>query len=114
MAIEDFIFPTQSLTTKAAGKGVLGMGPMGMLGGGMDQSQMLLGLLAPMLMGGQQGGGGEDAYADMSPEEFLTGGQGANQFAGQTPGAPGMQNRGSQQMDPLSLLDQNINRRFGM
>lgn len=115
MAIEDYLFPMQSLTTKAA----------------MEPGANMMGLAtSPFAVGGGQaaGGGGAlmglaglvDQYGamkDQQPEQM------ANTFQSQTPGAPTQPGRidqssfggqQGQQMDPLSLLDQNINRRFGM
>lgn len=110
MAIEDYIFPMQSLTTKAAmnpNASMMGMAtsPFAVQGGG-GQGANLMGLASLInqydAMQGQQ-----------QPEQQV------NQFASQTPGAPmqpGRVDRTSfqdQQFNPLDLLSQNIARRFG-
>lgn len=110
MAIEDYILPMQSLTTEAA----------------MNPSAHMMGMAtSPFAVGVGQGAGSGgalmglaglvDQYAAMQQDQPQ-----ANQFAPQTPGAPQQPGRidqssfDGQQMDPLSLLDQNINRRFGL
>lgn len=112
MAIEDYLFPMQSITAKAAmepGANMMGMASSPfMVGGGQPaQGGGQMGALAGLL--GQ--------YADMQqPQEQPQ----PNQFASQTPGAPQAPGRvdqssfgGGQQMNPLDLLDMNIARRFG-
>ncbi len=111
MAVEDYIFPMQSLTTKAAmgpSANMMGMAtsPFAVRGGG-GQGANLMGLASLVnqydAMQGQQ-----------QPEQ-----QQANQFASQTPGAPAQPGRvdqtsfQDQQFNPLDLLSQNIARRFG-
>lgn len=113
MAIEDYLFPMQSLTTKAAmdpNANMMGMAtsPFAVQGGG-GQGANLMGLAGLLSQ--------YDAMQGQQPEQM------GNSFQSQTPGAPNQPGRIDQtsfggqpvpDMDPLSLLDQNINRRFGL
>lgn len=106
MAIEDILgglFPIQKFGSEAASQGFLGvlpkvasgMSPVGQMG--------LMGLLSPQILGAQdhQGSSPNQAFVEQaSPEQFLSGGQG--------------QQSSVQGVDPIALLDQNINRRFGL
>ena len=115
MAIEDYMFPLQSLTTKAA----------------MNPNANMMGLASsPFAVGGGQGAGQGgalmglaglvDQYASIRDQHQAQQPQ-SNAFASQTPGAPTQPGRVDQtsfggqqgQMDPLALLEQNIMRRFG-
>lgn len=110
MAIEDYMFPMQSLGTKAAmspGANMMGVAtsPFAIQSGG-GQGGALMGLAGLV-----------DQYGAMQDEEPE---QQANAFQSQTPGAPGQPGRidqssfNGQSMDVMSFLDQNINRRFGI
>lgn len=118
MAIEDYLFPMQSLTSKAA----------------MNPNANMMGLASsPFAVGGGQGtgmggslmglAGLVDQYADIRDQRAMEQQPQANQFASQTPGAPTQPGRidqtsfdqqSGQQTDPLTILEANINRRFGM
>lgn len=110
MAIEDYIFPVQSMGTKAAmspGANMMGMttSPFAIQSGG-GQGGALMGLAGLL-----------DQYGATQNDQPA---QQANAFQSQTPGAPSQPGRvdqtsfGGQDMDPMFLLDQNINRRFGI
>lgn len=115
MAMEDYLFPMQSLTTKAA----------------MNPNANMMGLASsPFSVGAGQGSGSGaglmglaglvDQYGAMQDQQQPQ--MGANQFQSQTPGAPTQPGRIDQtsfggqgmQTDPLAMLDANINRRFGI
>ena len=100
------VFPVQKFTTDAASQGMLGVLPQAMTGMSEGQQQGLMGLLGANFLGskGDQQPQ-QDPYASWQPNQFLS--QGGMQ-TGQMSPAQG------QDMDPLSLLDQNINRRFGI
>lgn len=114
MAIEDFLFPMQSLTSKAAmdpSANMMGMASSPfMVGGGGQQVSPFMGLAGLV-----------NQYADIRDSQPQQQEQ-ANTFASQTPGAPQQPGRIDQtsfggqggMADPISLLDQNINRRFGL
>lgn len=109
MDLEDIlggVFPVQKFTTDAAANGMLGDLPQAMTGMSGVQQQGLMGLLGANFLGSA---GDEqpqaDPYADWQPDQFLSQG---GYSTGQMSPAQG------QGMDPLSLLDQNINRRFGI
>ncbi len=110
MAIDDIMnvaFPLQSLTSQAA----------------MNPQANMMGLASsPFAVGGGQGAAPlmglaslVDQYGAMNQQQQPQ----ANQFASETPGAPSQPGRidqssfRGQQMDPLSMLDVNIARRFG-
>lgn len=113
MAIEDYLFPMQSLTTKAAmdpSANMMGMATSPFAVQSAGQGGNLMGLASLVSQYGAM-------RQDQQPEQM------ANTFQSQTPGAPTQPGRidqssfggqQGQQMDPLSLLDQNINRRFGI
>ena len=110
MAIEDYLFPMQSLTTKAAmnpNANTMGMATSPFAIQSAGQGGALMGLAGLM-----------DQYGAMRQQEPE---QPVNQFASQTPGAPSQPGRvdqssfggQGQQANPLDLLSQNIARRFG-
>jgi len=108
MAIEDYVFPMQSLTSKAAmspeGMSVSPFfaGLQGIQGAGSDSQ---LGQVAGMV----------DQYADIRDSQQPT--MQANSFAQQTPGAPSQPGRVGQPSvgsgDPMQMLMANIAKRFG-
>lgn len=114
MAIEDYFFPMQSLTTTAAmnpNANMMGLATSPFaVGGGAQQASPLMGLAGLV-----------NQYADIRDSQPQQQEQ-ANTFASQTPGAPQQPGRIDQSSfggqggmaDPISLLDQNINRRFGL
>lgn len=110
MAIEDYILPMQSLTSKAAinpNANIMGLATSPFaVNQGQGQSQAaLMGL-----------SGLADQYAGLQDQRAQE--QPVNSFQSQTPIAPQMPGRIDQTalggQDPLALLDANINRRFGI
>lgn len=109
MAIKDIMtgmFPIQSVTSDLAAGGQLGILPQ--LASGMSEGQQmgLMGFLAPQFLGSRsdQEQSPEQAFRDQyAPNQFLS--QGGVQTGQMSP---------AQGQDPLSLLDANINRRFGI
>lgn len=106
MDIEDIlggVFPVQKFTSDAAAQGMLGVLPQAMSGMGEGQQRGLMGLLgANFLKSGDQQPQ-QDPNAQWMPDQFLS--QGGMQTGQMSP---------AQGQDPLSLLDANINRRFGI
>jgi len=116
MAIEDYLFPMQSLTSKAA------MQPEA---NAMPFFTGLAGLRGAQGAGATAGAGSQfgqmagmvDQYADIRDSQQPQ--MDANSFASQTPGPPSQPGRidqssfGGQQMNPLDLLSANIAKRFG-
>ncbi len=113
MAIGDYIFPTQSLGTKAAmhpGANMMGMAtsPFAVNPSQGAQASPFMGLARLV-----------NQYGEMQDEQEP--GQ-VNEFQSQTPGAPSAPGRidqtsfqeQGQMSDPFSLLEQNINRKFGV
>lgn len=105
MAIKDIlggVFPIQSVTSDLAAGGQLGIIPQMVSGMGEGEQMGLMGLLAPQFLGEQSQQPQEQPYANWQPNQFLSQG--------------GMQGQQSPMggQDPLTLLDQNINRRFGI
>lgn len=109
MAMEDYLFPMQSLTTKAA----------------MNPNANMMGLASsPFAVSPAAGGGGAlmglaglmNQYGDMRQQQVQQ--QGLQSSMGQMQGGQaqtvGMDKGGSSAQDPLALLDANINRRFGI
>lgn len=107
MALKDImggLFPIQSVTSDLAAGGQLGIIPQ--LASGMSEGEQmgLMGFLAPQFLGSRsdQGQSPEQDFREQyAPNQFLSAG-----------GTQGQQSGGG--MDPISLLDQNINRRFGL